>query len=444
LRSAAHIPDGTYDCFILTQTLHVVADMAAVLREAHRILKPGGVLLATLPAASRVCVEYGREGDFWRATEAGARELFRGVFPAEDIEVNPYGNLLTTVAFLHGLARHELSPEEFAPCDPWYPLLFGVRAIKSQQDAPRVTVSDRPGRGVVLLYHRVAAAGLDPHGLALAPEVFQAQMHEIGSRYQPLPLAELARAAARRELPPGAVAVTFDDAYEDSLTTASPILMAHRVPATFFAVGASSERPEPFWWDLLAEALLTEVTTPVRLVLTVGDRGFDLPTVDSAQRRSAHDRLYAELVRAGAAARREFMAALRAWAPPPAPLPMPLAEGGLRLLADRPGHELGAHGWDHLALSHRPAAERRADVTRAKAALERALGLPVSAFSYPYGDTSAEAARDVRAAGYSLAVACEPESVSAASDPWRLPRIEIGPRNADRFGEILRAALGLD
>jgi len=36
---------------------HVIDDMRAVLRECHRVLKPGGVLLATRPSASRVCLD---------------------------------------------------------------------------------------------------------------------------------------------------------------------------------------------------------------------------------------------------------------------------------------------------------------------------------------------------------------------------------------------------
>src|SRR5262249_10442558 len=53
LRSAPAIPSNTYDCVILTQTLHVIFDAKAVLREVARIMRPGGVLLATLPFASR-------------------------------------------------------------------------------------------------------------------------------------------------------------------------------------------------------------------------------------------------------------------------------------------------------------------------------------------------------------------------------------------------------
>src|SRR5439155_11116717 len=48
LRHLDAIANDTYDCFILTQTLQYIDDLDAAVRECHRILKPGGVLLATL------------------------------------------------------------------------------------------------------------------------------------------------------------------------------------------------------------------------------------------------------------------------------------------------------------------------------------------------------------------------------------------------------------
>ena len=68
-----------YDCFILTQTLHLIDDMPAALENACRLLKPGGVLLVTLPSASMVATEYGA-GNHWRVTEDGARALFEREF----------------------------------------------------------------------------------------------------------------------------------------------------------------------------------------------------------------------------------------------------------------------------------------------------------------------------------------------------------------------------
>ena len=89
LRNAAAIPSHKYDCFVMTQTLHVIDDLRRALTECVRILKPGGVLLATLPCASRMAPEYGADGDFWRFTTAGARMLFQDFFLPDDLKVRP-------------------------------------------------------------------------------------------------------------------------------------------------------------------------------------------------------------------------------------------------------------------------------------------------------------------------------------------------------------------
>ncbi len=47
LTNAPSISDDTYDCFLLTQTLGVIYDVRAALATAHRVIKPGGVLLCT-------------------------------------------------------------------------------------------------------------------------------------------------------------------------------------------------------------------------------------------------------------------------------------------------------------------------------------------------------------------------------------------------------------
>ena len=443
LRRARHVPDASYDCLLLTQTLHVIADVEAVLREARRILRPGGVLLATFPAASRVCLEYGREGDYWRATEAGVRELFRSAFGDADLQIERYGNLLTTVAFLEGLACHELDAAEFAPSDPWYPLLFGVRAVKTAEagvparSRPRIESATRP-TGAILLYHRVVEPGLDPHRLALPPLAFSAQMQELARRWVPLPLPELAARSRAGTLPRGAVAVTLDDAYADALENASPILLSTRVPATFFAVANACLQEQPFWWDALAERLLGPGERPAELVVRLDGGEHRFPTDSAEGRRVTHDVLHRRLVAGDTAARDAVLAQLAVWAGGAALAPpRPLGVAGLRALAARPGHAIGAHGLEHLALCHQPPEAQEREIAGGKQALESLLGAEVREFSYPYGDVSASVARRARAAGFATAVSCDAGGVSERSDLWRLPRLEIHYDNAEHFASLL-------
>jgi hypothetical protein len=121
-----------YNCIIMTQTLQVIYDCATALKHAERALRPGGVLLATMSGISQISrYDMDRWGEFWRFTTLSARRLFEQCFPAEGVCVEGYGNVLAAIAFLHGLASHELQPEELTYHDRDYEVIIGVRAQKT-------------------------------------------------------------------------------------------------------------------------------------------------------------------------------------------------------------------------------------------------------------------------------------------------------------------------
>lgn len=133
LATGEGLPAEAFDCVILTQTLHCVYDIAAAVRHARSMVRPGGVALCTLPGISQVS-EYDmrRWGDCWRVTGLAARRLFEDAFGAAGVEVREYGSVLTATAFLQGLAAEELTADELSARDEAYPLLVGVRAARGE------------------------------------------------------------------------------------------------------------------------------------------------------------------------------------------------------------------------------------------------------------------------------------------------------------------------
>lgn len=125
------VPAGLFDCFVLTQTLQFIPDTRTALANARRLLTPGGVLLATVPSVSRIPAPPGLQVDHWRFTVASCLLLFGAAFGREQVAVRSYGNVLTSIAFLAGMACDELSHRELEVSDPYFPLIIAVRAVNT-------------------------------------------------------------------------------------------------------------------------------------------------------------------------------------------------------------------------------------------------------------------------------------------------------------------------
>jgi SAM-dependent methyltransferase len=126
----ASVPDGAFDCCLVTQTLQYIYDVGAASRELHRVLRPGGVLLVTVPAVTRLdhAADY---PDYWRFTVDSCTRLFATQFGQEHVTVESHGNVLASIAFLEGLAQEELTRSELDTNDPLFPLVVTVRAVKA-------------------------------------------------------------------------------------------------------------------------------------------------------------------------------------------------------------------------------------------------------------------------------------------------------------------------
>lgn len=131
LTSADAIASDSFDCIICTQTLQFIYDVHAAVRTLHRILRPGGVLLASFTGISQISrYDMDRWGDYWRFTTASARRLFEECWPADHVTVQTEGNALLAIAYLHGLTVDELRPEDLEARDDDFQLVITVRAVK--------------------------------------------------------------------------------------------------------------------------------------------------------------------------------------------------------------------------------------------------------------------------------------------------------------------------
>lgn len=131
LTCAHEIPDNTYDCIIMPQTIQFIYDFRSALKHTYRILKPEGVLLVTMSGITQISrYDMERWGDYWRFTSLSATKLFEEFFPSEKISVKAHGNVLSAISLLEGLASRELKKSELDFNDPNYELTITVRSVK--------------------------------------------------------------------------------------------------------------------------------------------------------------------------------------------------------------------------------------------------------------------------------------------------------------------------
>lgn len=135
LCTGKNIPQDRYDCIILTQVLPFLWDFEAAIGTVRDALRPGGVLLATVPGISQISrYDANQWGDYWRFTSLSAKRLFEKAFGEASVDITVHGNVLAATAFLHGVAAQELRPEELNYRDPDYEMTIAIRATKAVEE----------------------------------------------------------------------------------------------------------------------------------------------------------------------------------------------------------------------------------------------------------------------------------------------------------------------
>jgi len=133
LETGEGVPEGVYDCIILTQTLLCIYDVQSAILNTHKALRNGGTVLVTVPGISQICrPDFDLWGDYWRFTTLSARRLFENVFGEGNVDVESHGNVLVTAGFLNNLAVDEFSRKELDFNDSNYQLLITVLARKKE------------------------------------------------------------------------------------------------------------------------------------------------------------------------------------------------------------------------------------------------------------------------------------------------------------------------
>jgi peptidoglycan/xylan/chitin deacetylase (PgdA/CDA1 family) len=314
-------------------------------------------------------------------------------------------------------------------------------------------------KAMILVYHRVAEANVDPWALSVSPVHFAQQLQVLKTIADPVSLRQLTSAKSDRELPPRPVCITFDDGYADNLYAAKPVMETYRVPGTVFITPGYLGVPENLWWDELAMLILDPASGLEEISVSLrghtyayvfsrldGDlhskwRGWETPP---GPRQSAYQELYEVLVNLSDSDRDEALQQLRPGATGYTDRRQHrcLTETELLELASGDLVEIGAHTLTHPVLSQLPPEQQQVEIGGSKQRLETLTGKSITSFAYPYGKKihyTRQTVNTVKANGFACACSNFGGLVTRTSNRFVLPRFQPKDWDGNEFSEVVNS-----
>ena len=317
-------------------------------------------------------------------------------------------------------------------------------------------------RALILVYHRVAAIGIDPWKQSVSPEHFAEHLAILRKEWRLMGLKQLAETHARGRIPDRSVVITFDDGYANHRHTVLPLLEQFGAPATFFVSTGPLASQREFWWDELEGLLTRPGHLPSRLAIDVNGTHFDLELGEreytdehcrrdqelwaweggAGTRLAIYYRLWAQLRGAGAAEQSRVMDTLLAWAGIAAfcrPACRPLSKRELQELSSSGLVEIGAHTVTHPVLAQLPIEQQQQEVVACKQDLQQILGRPVESFAFPYGSHAAALVESLLGMGFHCACATAGGPVRRRTNRFLFPRETVSDWDGERFSRQMDA-----
>ncbi|HEX4405715.1 MAG TPA: polysaccharide deacetylase family protein, partial [Polyangia bacterium] len=243
------------------------------------------------------------------------------------------------------------------------------------------------GNPLILMYHGVTRAPsrglLNCEGKHVGVDRFVEQLRFLKRHRRVIPLDALVSGVVTGADMRGAVAITFDDGYENNVTQAAPVLAELKMPATFFLATGYVDADRWMWVDKL-EFVLNHTTCSALTLEGIGHVGLEdkrealrvIKRFAKQQPQEILERLVAVV---------DEQCGVSSEAPAGDHRFMTWAQA--RALKGS-GFEIGAHTVSHPMLSRVELAQAEREMVDSRAAIRRELGVCSEIFCYPNGKTS--------------------------------------------------------
>jgi peptidoglycan/xylan/chitin deacetylase (PgdA/CDA1 family) len=264
---------------------------------------------------------------------------------------------------------------------------------------------------------------------------FEGHMETLARHYSPVSIDDVAQfAKSGRQLPPRAVAVTFDDGFADNYEVALPILSRYGIPATFYIMVDAVANGALPWYCRIRYAFSTTAKAKWSSPETNQSYTLNSPLARKAAMTAAWETAAKMIGRL----QQDFVAGVERSLeiePVNAPHGFMLTWEQVRALK-KAGHIIGAHTLSHPNLAHVSDGEARLEIVGSQKTLEKEMGESVEHFSYPHPALNPQWSNltlgITREAGFKSAVLTTRGPVRAGDDPLALKRIGT-PADLDEF-----------
>jgi peptidoglycan/xylan/chitin deacetylase (PgdA/CDA1 family) len=282
-------------------------------------------------------------------------------------------------------------------------------------------------KAMILWYHGITADSRVVTGRSDdrsgSREAFLRQLHYLRKKgYRFVTLTEMLRVLDGPEPPERLVTLTFDDALENVVTQAYPIMKELGAKGCVYVVSDYPGTDRLLWPDTIRQTIESPDVDTVRFVVQGREYVLPVDTEDSQRRaRSVIMRLCHSVPNH---VRVDIVRQIVEHAPETSRVDWRLASWEQLRSLDRSILEIGAHTKTHPCCNRLTSDDEiHEEVVESKLKIEREIGAAVEHFAYPFGAYN-DAVRDaVKQAGYSSAVSILSGFNDRETDRYLLKRI---------------------
>lgn len=288
-------------------------------------------------------------------------------------------------------------------------------------------------RFLILNYHRVLDDKEIYFNSDIDEQTFSWQMALISKYMVPVSLEKALTLSKTRQLPAGAVVVTFDDGYKDNIEKALPILKKYRIPATFY-IATAFLNDGIMWNDIIIESIKNTDKKDIDLsFLNLGCLSLE----NKEQKIQAIEKSIKKIKYNVIKKRIDLAMQINKQCDVVLPENLMMSDNDIVQLAKEPDMEIGGHTHNHPILACETDEIVLSDIERGKNYLEHLLNCKIRSFAYPNGkkeeDYQERNIESLRKAGFNSAVTTNWGLNNKASDPLELKRFTPWDRTPLKF-----------